>query len=168
MPMLTKGIPQTGQFLIQFYSLRTGHPPWEFLSDAEWELVGQLLPTAPGCRPRLSFENRCFPIGMVNMLRVVCPWRDRHERQGKWNSIYTRLRHWDEQGDRNAPLQTPVDFSLTAVWQHMIDCTKVCDRVRAVGARGGLPRRPLVDQPTAQLAKSTLAVTIRVSLSALS
>ncbi|WP_373636501.1 transposase [Komagataeibacter oboediens] len=27
-----------------------------------------------------------------------CPWRDMHERYGKWNSVYIRFRRWAEQG----------------------------------------------------------------------
>nr|WP_207917234.1 transposase [Rhizobium sullae] len=27
-----------------------------------------------------------------------CPWRDMHERYGKWTSVYVRFRRWAEQG----------------------------------------------------------------------
>ncbi|WP_408874232.1 transposase [Gluconobacter albidus] len=27
-----------------------------------------------------------------------CPWRDMHDRSGKWNSVYVRFRRWAEQG----------------------------------------------------------------------
>ncbi|WP_252171222.1 transposase [Sphingopyxis sp. USTB-05] len=40
------------------------------------------------------------------MLRVGCPWRDIHERYGKWNSVYVRFRRWAEQGVWDALLQT--------------------------------------------------------------
>jgi len=29
---------------------------------------------------------------MLYVLRVGCPWRDMHERYGKWNSVYVRFR----------------------------------------------------------------------------
>nr|WP_245267992.1 transposase [Rhizobium sp. 42MFCr.1] len=35
---------------------------------------------------------------MLHVLRVGCPWRDMHERYGKWNSVYVRFRRWAEQG----------------------------------------------------------------------
>nr|WP_252509169.1 transposase [Zymomonas mobilis] len=29
---------------------------------------------------------------MLYVLRTDCPWRDMHERYGKWNSVYVRFR----------------------------------------------------------------------------
>ncbi|MBS1073253.1 transposase [Gluconobacter cerinus] len=31
-------------------------------------------------------------------MRSGCPWRDKHKRYGKWNSVYVRFRFWAEQG----------------------------------------------------------------------
>lgn len=50
--------------------------------------------------------------------RVGCPWRDMHERYGKWNSVYVRFRRWAEQGVWDALLETLVDLGLTDDWQH--------------------------------------------------
>src|SRR3546814_11241901 len=82
---------------------------------------------------------------MLHVLRVGCPWRDMHERYGKWNSVYVRFRRWAEQGVWDALLQTLVDLGLTDDWQHMIDSTSVRGHVSAAGGNGGLVRTPLVD-----------------------
>jgi len=94
-------------------------------------------------------DNRRFLNGMLHMLRVDCPWRDSHERYGKWNSVYVRFRRWAEQGVWDALLQTPVDLGLTVDWQHAIDSTSVRGpfgeaqgrHVSAAGGKGGLCER---------------------------
>lgn len=125
-----------------------------------------LLPSERGRKARPSHDNRRFLNGMLHVLRVGCPWRDMHERYGKWNSVYVRFRRWAEQGVWDAMLATLVEFGLTDDWQHMIDSTTVRGHVSAVGAKGGLIRRLLVDHAAALRAKSTPAVTIRDALSA--
>ena len=75
------------------------------LSDAEWELIGPLLPSERGRWSRPAGDNRRFLNGMLHVLRVGCPWRDMHERYGKWNSVYVRFRRWAGQGVWDALLQ---------------------------------------------------------------
>ncbi|MGG6898229.1 transposase, partial [Rhizobium sp. BR 315] len=62
------------------------------LSDAEWRIIEPLLPRERGRKSRPLHDNRCFLNGMLHVLRVGCPWRDMHERYGKWNSVYVRFR----------------------------------------------------------------------------
>jgi transposase len=81
------------------------------LSDAEWELIGPLLPPERGRHARPAGDNRRYLNGMLHVLRVSCPWRDMHERYGKWNSVYVRFRRWAEQGVWDAMLQTLVDHA---------------------------------------------------------
>ena len=136
------------------------------LTDDEWAVIGELLPSARGRKSRPAHDNRRYLNGMLHVLRVGCPWRDMHERYGKWNSVYVRFRRWAEQGVWDAMLGTLVEFGLTDDWQHMIDSTTIRGHVSAAGAKGGLIRRLLVDHAAALRAKSTPAVTIRDALSA--
>ena len=138
------------------------------LSDEQWALIGGLLPAEPGRKARPAYDNRRFLNGMRHVLRVGCPWRDMHERYGKWNSVYVRFRRWAEQGVWDAMLATLVDLGLTDDWQHMIDSTIVRGHSQAAGAKGGPARRALVEAAAALRAKSTPAVTVRDARSALS
>lgn len=131
------------------------------LTDEEWALTGPLLPSERSRWARPSQDNRRFLNGMLHVLRVGCPWRDMHERYGKWNSVYVRFRRWAEQGVWDALLQTLVDLGLTDDWQHMIDSTSVRGHSQAAGAKGGLIRKLLVDHAAALRVKSTPGVTIR-------
>jgi transposase len=136
------------------------------LSNEQWEVIGALLPPERGRKSRPALDNRRFLNGMLHVLRVGCPWRDMHERYGKWNSVYVRFRRWAEQGVWDAILQTLVDLGLTDDWQHMIDSTTVRGHSQAAGAKGGLIRKALVEAAAALRAKSTPAVTIKDALSA--
>jgi len=138
------------------------------LTDAEWELIEALLPSERGRKSRPAQDNRRYLNGMLHVLRVGCPWRDMHERYGKWNSVYVRFRRWAEQGVWDGLLETLVDLGLTDDWQHMIDSTTVRGHSQAAGAKGGLIRRLLVDHAAALRRKSTPEQTVKDALSALS
>ena len=45
------------------------------LSDAEWALIGPLLPSERGRWARPAGDNWRFLDGMLHVLRVGCPWR---------------------------------------------------------------------------------------------
>lgn len=137
------------------------------LTDQEWAMIGPLLPPERGRWARPSGDNRQFLNGMLHVLRTGCPWRDMHERYGKWNSVYVRFRRWAEQGVWDALLQTLVDLRLTDDWQHMVDSTVVRAHSQATGAKGGLIRRLLVGHAAALRVKSMPDVTIKDTLSAL-
>jgi transposase len=134
------------------------------LSEEEWALIGALLPAERGRWGRPAQDNRRFLNGMLYVLRVGCPWRDMHERYGKWNSVYVRFRRWAEQGVWDALLETLVELGLTDDWQHMIDSTTVRGHSQAAGAKGGLIRRALVEAAAALRAKSTPVQTVRDAL----
>ena len=80
------------------------------------------------------------------VMRACCPWRDMHERYGKWNSVYVRFRRWAEQGVWDALLETLVELGLTDNWQHMIDTTTIRGHSQAAGAKGG-PIRKVLSKP---------------------
>ena len=134
------------------------------LTDEEWTVVGALLPPERGRWARPAGDNRRFLNGMLHVLRVGCPWRDMHERYGKWNSVYVRFRRWAEQGVWDALLQTLVDLGLTDDWQHMIDSTTVRGRSQAAGTNEGPISRVLVEATMALRARSAPAQTVRDAL----
>ena len=136
------------------------------LTDEEWAIIEPLLPSERGRWARPAQDNRRYLNGMLHVLRVGCPWRDMHERYGKWNSVYVRFRRWAEQGVWDALLETLVELGLTDDWQHMVDSTSVRGHSQAAGAKGGLPRRVLVEAAAALRARSTPARTVRDALSA--
>ena len=82
------------------------------LTDEEWAIIGGLLPAERGGWARPAQDNRRFLDGMLYVLRAGCPWRDMHERYGKWNSVYVRFRRWAEQGVWDALLETLVELGL--------------------------------------------------------
>lgn len=136
------------------------------LTDAEWAVIGPLLPPerGRGCRP--AHDNRRFLNGMLYVLRTGCPWRDMHERYGNWNSVYVRFRRWAAQGVWDAMLETLVDLGLTDDWQHMIDSTTIRGHAQAAGAKGGLARKALVEAAAASRARCMPVPTVRDALSA--
>jgi transposase len=134
------------------------------LTDEEWAIIGMLLPSERGRKSRPAHDNRLFLNGMLYVLRVGCPWRDMHERYGRWNSVYVRFRRWAEQGVWDAVLETLVELGLTDNWRHMIDSTTVRGHSQAAGAKGGPIRRALVEAAAALRAKSTPAQTVRAAL----
>jgi transposase len=93
------------------------------LTDGEWAVIGELLPSERGRKSRPAHDNRLFLNRMLYVLRVGCPWRDMHDRYGRWNSVYVRFRRWAEQGVWDALLETLVELGLTDNWRHMIDST---------------------------------------------
>ena len=138
------------------------------LTEREWRIIGALLPPERGRKARPAYDNRLFLNGMLYVLRVGCPWRDMHERYGKWNSVYVRFRRWAEQGVWDAVLETLVELGLTDDWKHMIDSTTIRGHSQAAGAKGGPARRALVEAAAALRARSTPAQTVKAALSALS
>lgn len=60
------------------------------LTAEEWSIIGALLPPERGRGARPAQDNRRFLNGLLSALRVGRPWRDMHERYGKWNSVYVR------------------------------------------------------------------------------
>ena len=134
------------------------------LSKAEWAIISPLLPSERGRWGRPAQDNRLFLNGMLYVMRVGCPWRDMHERYGKWNSVYVRFRRWAEQGVWDALLETLVELGLTDNWQHMIDTTMIRGHSQAAGAKGGLIRRVLVEAAAALRRRSTPVQTVRDAL----
>ena len=107
------------------------------LTEREWAIIGALLPPERGRKARPAHDNRLFLNGMLYVLAGRLPWRDMHERYGKWNSVYVRFRRWAQQGVWDAVLETLVELGLTDDWKHMIDSTTIRGHSQAAGAKRG-------------------------------
>ena len=67
--------------------------PRHAITDAEWDRIAPLVPTAgPENDPRL-FVDAVLYVG-----RTGIPWRDLPERFGNWNSVWKRFDRWSKAG----------------------------------------------------------------------
>lgn len=107
------------------------------VTDAEWVILGPLLPPERGRWGRPAQDNRRFLNRMLWILRTGSPWRDLPDGYGKWISVYQRFRRWAEQGVWDGLLETLVELGLTDDWMHMIDTTAVRAHSQAAGTKGG-------------------------------
>jgi transposase len=118
------------------------------LTDAQWSLIEDLFPKQTTGRPRLS--DRRVPGGILWILCSGAAWRDLpaigHDRRyGKWQTVYSRFRRWQESGlfDRILDrLQVElderglIDYATQRFLRMMIDSTSV----RASRAAAGAPQ----------------------------
>lgn len=118
------------------------------LTDAQWSLIEDLFSKQTTGRPRLS--DRRVPGGILWILCSGAAWRDLpaigHDRRyGKWQTVYSRFRRWQESGlfDRMlGRLQVElderglIDYATQRFLRMMIDSTSV----RASRAAAGAPR----------------------------
>ena len=110
------------------------------VSDAEWALIGPLLPAerGRGCRP--SQDNRLYFEGMLWMARTGSQWRHLPDEYGKWNSVFRRYRRWVEMGVFDALLETLSEMVERDTSADMIDSTVVRAHHCAVGLKKGINR----------------------------
>ena len=113
------------------------------LSDAEWAVVGGLLPAerGRGCRP--AQDNRRYFEGMMWIARTGAQWRRLPDEYGKWNSVFRRYRRWTTTGVFDAMLETLAEVVERDGRADMIDSTVVRAHHCAVGIKKelGQPRR---------------------------
>ena len=58
------------------------------MSDAQWKIIGPLIPPAkPGGRPREA-EMREIVNGILYMVRGGCSWRMLPQEYGPWQTVY--------------------------------------------------------------------------------
>lgn len=136
------------------------------LSDAEWAIIGALLPPehGRGCRP--AQDNRLYFEGMMWIARTDSQWRHLPDEYGKWNSVFRRYRRWVTTGMFDAMLETLAEMVERDTSADMIDSTVVRAHHCAVGIEKGLrkPRR-LVDRVAASAPNSMRGVTQKAARS---
>ena len=108
------------------------------VSDAEWSLIGPLLPSerGRGCRP--CHDNRLYFEAMMWMARTGAQWRHLPDEYGKWNSVFRRYRRWVETGMFDAMLETLAEMAGRDGPADMIDSNVVRAHHCAVGITRGL------------------------------
>jgi transposase len=113
------------------------------LTDAEWKIIGTLLPAerGRGCRP--AQDNRMYFEGMMWIARTGSQWRHLPDEYGKWNSVFRRYRRWVTTGVFDAMFETLSELVERDASADMIDSTIVRAHHCAVGIKKGLnkPRR---------------------------
>lgn len=109
-------------------------------TDAEWALIGPLLPPerGRGCRP--AGDNRPFFDGMMWMARTGAQWRHLPAEYGKWNSVFRRYRRWVELGVFDALLETLAELAGRDRSADMIDSTILRAHHCAAGIKKELGR----------------------------
>ncbi len=114
------------------------------LSEAEWQVLRDLLPIGPSMRGRgrRPTENRAVLNGILWRLRCGAPWRDVPEKYGKWNTIYRRFRRWSEAGTWEIVAVTLAEM-MADTGHYSIDSTTIRAHVSAAGVKGGLINRLL-------------------------
>ncbi|RMB81458.1 IS5 family transposase [Streptomyces shenzhenensis] len=122
------------------------------LSDAEWDLLRPLPPTAATGRPRL--DDRMVLNGIVWKFRTRVAWRNVPERYGSWATLHTRFRRWAKDGTFERMLHAAqakadsagdidrvasVDSTIDRAHQHAAGARKRGLRDQSLGrSRGGL------------------------------
>jgi transposase len=109
------------------------------LTDAQWALLGPLLPPpAARGRPR-QWPLRGLVDGVRHRVRVGCPWRDVPDRYGPWWRVYALFACWQllgVWGRIEAALRaTPPTLREELSWQVSVDSTTARAHIHAAGAR---------------------------------
>lgn len=68
------------------------------LTDAQWELVKDLLPGKASDPGRTGADNRLFLDAVLYVLKTGIPWADLPERYGKPNTVWKRFDRWCTNG----------------------------------------------------------------------
>lgn len=127
------------------------------LSEAEWRILKELLPSERGRKSRPAHDNRTVVNGILWRIRTGAPWRDLPEKYGKWITVYQRFRRWSQAGIWEAVAST-LTQAMADNRRHSIDSTTVRGHVSATGARGGLANRLLAARGAGSAVKFIVSV----------
>src|SRR5918993_926273 len=109
------------------------------LTETQWTKIQPLLPPERPAVGRPNSDHRPVLNGILWRLKTGAPWRDLPERYGKWETVYSRFRRWQQAGvwDRIlATLQQQADADGQVDWLlHFVDGTVVRAHQHAAGAK---------------------------------
>src|SRR3989304_1722486 len=128
------------------------------LSDAEWALLGPLMPKS---RESARKEDRKVMNAIFYVLRTGMPWRDLPERYGPYTTAYNLFTRWSGRGIWKRIFDRLAAKSRDSL--HLIDSTIVKAHRAASGAKGGRKIRRSASAVAAEPRKSTPASTARVA-----
>jgi transposase len=129
------------------------------LTDAEWELVGPLLPPERGRPGRPGHDNRRMLDGILWRAREGARWRAVPERYGKWNSVWRRFARWRDLGVFEAVFSALAESGAAEERVQMLDSTTVRAHQHAAGAKGGRTGRRWAVPAAGSRPSSTCAAT---------
>jgi len=117
------------------------------LSDEQWELIGDLLPSNRRQRGCPWKDHRTILNAIFWLLRTGAPWRDLPERYGPWQTVYDRFRRWQREGlfDRILErLQMRLDAEGRIDWDlWCVDGSSIrASRAAAGGGKKGATKNP--------------------------
>ena len=115
------------------------------LSNEQWERLQPFLPPEKPTTGRPALSHRQVLNGILWVLRTGAPWRDLPERYGKWPTVYSRFRRWQQAGLWKRLLnqvQSLVERQGELDWDvHFVDSTIVSAHQHAAGAKKAAQRR---------------------------
>jgi transposase len=112
------------------------------LTDAEWELVGPLLPRERGRPGRPGHDNRTLLDGILWRRARVPAGGSIPERYGKWNSVWRRFARWRDLGVFEAVFAPWPRAGAAEERVQMLDGTTIRAHQHAAGAESaGMIRR---------------------------
>jgi len=113
------------------------------LTNEQWDRLQPLLPPEKPATGRPSLSHRQVLNGILWVLRTGAPWRDLPERYGKWPTVYSRFRRWQQAGVWQrllSQVQALVDAQGELDWElHFVDGTIVRAHQHAAGAKKAPP-----------------------------
>lgn len=117
------------------------------LTDEQWALIRDLLPSNCGQRGCPWKDHRVILDAMLWVLRTGAPWRDLPERYGPWQTVYDRFQRWRREGlfDQILErLQIRLDAEGRIDWDlWCVDGSSVrASRAAAGGGKKGAPKSP--------------------------
>src|SRR5579885_3219063 len=138
------------------------------LTDHQWERLAPLLPPAKPRTGRPNLDHRRILDGILWRLTTGAPWRDVPAVYGRWQTLYSRFRRWQQAGiwDRilaacHAKADTAGQFDWTL---HFVDGSVIRAHQHAAGARKkGASIKPLVGAAAALAPSCTSAPSVAAS-----
>ncbi len=132
------------------------------LTDAEWALIGPLLPRTSGRSSKLRQDSRRMLDGILWRAREGARWRANPERYGKWNSVWRRFARWRDVGVFEALFAALAGCGLAEERLQMLDGTVARAHQHAAGAKGGRTAKRWEGPAAASRPRCTCAATLAV------